>query len=122
MGKERVIGATRMSRHRPHPRVSAIVFFNLALQSISLHALPPLAYEYLPSHAGLRLQLRLFYLDTWPAGANVMIHIDGRLVYKAGQPSGAKSVCCTWRGQSSLTHTRGRCTNVFPLLQPLTLI
>jgi hypothetical protein len=103
--------------------------FRLSQPDFAVHFLPrssALAYEYLPSHAGLRLQLRLFYLDAWPAGANVMIHIDGRLVYKAGQPSGATTMhVLRMDGQEAFSYAHGRSSYPLPHLYsspPFTLI
>ena len=49
-------------------------------------------FQYLPSHNGLRLQLRLFFFDTWPIDAKVNIHVDGRLLWQGGRPDAGKPV------------------------------
>ena len=69
---------------------------------------PPPAYEYLPSHQGLRLQFRLFYLDAWPSGASVMVHLDGRLLYKGAKPSGER-VCAAFDVSSRCASCPDRC-------------
>lgn len=47
-----------------------------------LYLIRPTVYQHLPSHNGLRLQMRVYLFDGWPDYADVLVYVDGRLVYQ----------------------------------------